>query len=170
MSLAAPRGEGGLLHTYVCVRQDTADYASPLEPPHLAATASRPSAPRINPRQLKSGRATSELMEPEFRYRPTQSILTKIDVRKKYEFPGSYDPILGLGAPETFDHPNISYHDTRCRSKLEELEIAAASNRMEEAPLAENVSDKGEADDDAPPEKSAAPEPDELLPKGVQRS
>ena len=81
------------------------------EPPHLAATAPRPAAPRINPRQLKSGRATSELMEPEFRYRPTQSILTKIDVRKKYEFPGSYDPILGLGAPEAFDHPNISYHD-----------------------------------------------------------
>ena len=67
------------------------------EAPHLAATAPRPSAPRIKPRQLKSGRATSELMEPEFRYRPTQSILTKIDVRKKYEFPISIRPHPGPG-------------------------------------------------------------------------
>ena len=119
------------------------------EPPHLAATAPRPAAPRINPRQLKSGRATAELMEPEFRYRPTQSILTKIDVRKKYEFPESYDPILGLGAPETFDHPNISYHDTRCRSKLEELEIADPSRR---AALALHGRDVEDYDQDLVPE------------------
>ncbi|CAH0364271.1 unnamed protein product [Pelagomonas calceolata] len=119
------------------------------EAPHLAATAPRPSAPRIKPRQLKSGRATSELMEPEFTYRPTQSILTKIDVRKKYEFPSQYDPILGLGAPETFDHPNISYHDTRCRSKLEELEIADPSRR---AALALHGRDVEEYDQDLVPE------------------
>ena len=125
------------------------------EPPHLAATAPRPTAPRIKPRQLKSGRATAELMEPEFRYRPTESILTKIDVRKKYEFPGSYDPILGLGAPaRTFDHPGLGLvpppeYIVRCRSKLEELEIADPSRR---AALALHGRDVEDYDQDLVPE------------------
>ena len=72
-------------------------------------------------------------MEPEFRYRPTQSILTKIDVRKKYEFPSQYDPILGLGAPRSPSTTRTRRTMIRsggwCRSKLEELEIADPSRR-----------------------------------------
>ena len=60
-----------------------------------------------------------------------------------------YDPINGLGAPETFDHPNISYHDTRCRSKLEELEIADPSRR---AALALHGRDVEDYDQDLVPE------------------
>ena len=60
-----------------------------------------------------------------------------------------YDPIQGLGAPETFDHPNISYHDTRCRSKLEELEIADPSRR---AALALHGRDVEDYDQDLVPE------------------
>ena len=50
---------------------------------------------------------------------------------------------------ETFDHPNISYHDTRCRTKLEELEIADPSRR---AALALHGRDVEDYDQDLVPE------------------
>ena len=50
-----------------------------------------------------------------------------------------------------------------------ELEIAAASSRMEEAPLAENASEDGETQG-GPAQAAPATASDTILPKSVERS